>query len=323
MRITHKALTALCLALICCLALPLLLPAETGLLPAAEAASKIHLSQTEAEIDSGSTLQLTLEGTKKTVTWSSSNKTIATVSKKGLVTAQKAGKVKIRAKAGGKTYTCALTVKAVMKVSKKSVTLDEGKSTAVSVTFRLKGVKLKCAVDNADVAKISLGAQKDGKTPLTIIAGAPGTAKVTLSNEKTKDKLTIKVTVKGAGKLTGGDIQRLYGKTVKEANALLNDRLVSAEGDWANNYFAVKTDASGKIRLIDLYKGTKYSLYGVTIGMEWKTAIAKLTAAKEGWELYYEDSKGVWYKCPAYSDRAVYLEKHSKVEEIWYWELDS
>ena len=50
------------------------------------------------------------DATDKTVTWSSSNTAVATVSNAGKVTAVKKGTATITAKAGDKTATCAVTV---------------------------------------------------------------------------------------------------------------------------------------------------------------------------------------------------------------------
>ena len=75
------------------------------------AAKKTKLNKTKATIYVGKTVRLKLKNTKKKVKWSSSNKKIATVSKKGKVKGKKAGKVTITAKAGKKKYKCKVTVK--------------------------------------------------------------------------------------------------------------------------------------------------------------------------------------------------------------------
>ncbi len=83
-----------------------------GLNTKAEAAVKI--SKKKLTLTVGQKATLKMKGTKKKVTWKSANKKIATVSKKGVVTAKAAGKVKITAKVKGKRkkYTCVVTVKA-------------------------------------------------------------------------------------------------------------------------------------------------------------------------------------------------------------------
>lgn len=62
-------------------------------------------------ITAGQKLKLKILGTKKTPVWKSSNTKIATVTKKGVVTAKAKGTVTITAKVSGKKYTCKITVK--------------------------------------------------------------------------------------------------------------------------------------------------------------------------------------------------------------------
>lgn len=76
----------------------------------AKAAGKVKLNKTKVSIAAGKTVQLKLKNAKKKVKWSSANKKIAIVSKKGKVTGKKAGKVKITARSAGKKYICRVTV---------------------------------------------------------------------------------------------------------------------------------------------------------------------------------------------------------------------
>ena len=83
--------------------------------PGTLAEAKTKISKSKATICTGETLQLTLKGTSKKVTWKSGKKSVATVDKKGLVTGKKKGKCVIKASSGGKTYSCKLTVKTLPK----------------------------------------------------------------------------------------------------------------------------------------------------------------------------------------------------------------
>lgn len=75
-------------------------------------AASVKISNTSITLTKGKTKQLKIRGTSKKVTWSSSNKKVATVTSKGKVTAKKVGKATITAKVNGKKYRCKVTVKA-------------------------------------------------------------------------------------------------------------------------------------------------------------------------------------------------------------------
>lgn len=86
-------------------------------------AATVKLSQTKLSLKVGQTKQLKLTVTKKAITWSSSKKSVATVSKSGKVTAKAAGTATITAKSNGKKYTCKVTVTA-KKADNQTCTLD-------------------------------------------------------------------------------------------------------------------------------------------------------------------------------------------------------
>lgn len=72
---------------------------------------RIKLNKTSLTLKKGKTYQLKLKNTSKKVTWKSANKKVATVGKKGKVTAKKKGNAVIKAVSGGKTYRCKVKVK--------------------------------------------------------------------------------------------------------------------------------------------------------------------------------------------------------------------
>ena len=145
------------------------------------------------------TLELSLDGTErltatvtpdnaadKTLTWSSSDEAVATVSSEGVITAVRAGHATITAAAGGKTGTCALTVNpdiyvagsvydgnnnaaVVWKNGKKLCSLTDGKQNAyANSVFVSDGVVYTAGNDGKPVAKVwkdgtELHALTDGK----------------------------------------------------------------------------------------------------------------------------------------------------------------
>ncbi|MBR1487676.1 MAG: Ig-like domain-containing protein [Bacteroidales bacterium] len=79
------------------------------------AVTSITLDQTSLTLQEGESATLTAtvkpdNATDKTVTWSSSNTSVATVDENGKVTAVKEGSAKITAKAGERSVTCTVTV---------------------------------------------------------------------------------------------------------------------------------------------------------------------------------------------------------------------
>lgn len=80
------------------------------------------ISLTKKTVKAGTSFALKLNGTKRTASWYTSDKKIASVNKNGVVKALRAGKARITAKLGGKSYVCAVTVtKAENKLSKKEI----------------------------------------------------------------------------------------------------------------------------------------------------------------------------------------------------------
>ena len=74
------------------------------------AQAKTRLNKTKLTISVGQKVTLKVKGSRKKAKWSSSNKKVATVSRKGKVRAKKTGKTTITAKVGKKKYRCKITV---------------------------------------------------------------------------------------------------------------------------------------------------------------------------------------------------------------------
>lgn len=92
--------------------------------------SKIVLSKTKLSLKVGDSfiLKATVspsDATDKTLTWKSSNDSVATVDSKGKVTAKGPGTAKITVTAGGKTATCTVTVTKTITYSVEWVKVEE------------------------------------------------------------------------------------------------------------------------------------------------------------------------------------------------------
>ena len=108
----------------------------------------ITLNKKSIEIEKGKTYKLkaTVTGMKKNVTWTTSNKRIATV-KNGVITGKGKGTATITAKCGGKTAKCKVTVKAkekdgVYHTEKGNVRYENDSSKAFDLKVKIEDSKL-------------------------------------------------------------------------------------------------------------------------------------------------------------------------------------
>ena len=101
---------------------------------------KIALNKEELSLIVGKTTKLKLYNAKGKITWSSSNKKIATVNSKGKITAKKAGTAKITAKNGSKKYVCKITVQkktaTSISLNNTNVTLYKGDTCTLKATVK-------------------------------------------------------------------------------------------------------------------------------------------------------------------------------------------
>ena len=162
------------------------------------AVSSVSLSPASLELEEGQTATITAtvnpsNATRKTVSWSSSNASVTTVSG-GKVTAVAAGSATITATADGKSATCTVTVKKKViavtgiTLNPTSVTITVGETATLTATVSPADATDKTVTWSSSDAKIAT--VKDG----TVTAVAAGTTKITATaGGKTA---TCEVTVK-------------------------------------------------------------------------------------------------------------------------------
>ncbi len=106
------AVKRMAVGLITAMALTTVPAASTNLGLSTTAEAKAKISSKKLTLTVGSQKKLKVKGTTKKITWKSSKKTVASVTKKGVVTAKTAGTAVITAKIkGGKALKCKVTVK--------------------------------------------------------------------------------------------------------------------------------------------------------------------------------------------------------------------
>lgn len=144
----------------------------------------VSLSKTKATvyIKNKKTIKATVTNPVGDTTYTTSNKKVATVSKKGVVTAKKKGTAKIKVTNNGVTKTFTVTVKNI-KLNKKKKKLKIGKSFKLKVKKGLVG-KAKYKSSNRRVAKVT----KKGK----VKAVGYGNATITVKANGKKLKCKVK-----------------------------------------------------------------------------------------------------------------------------------
>ena len=222
------------------------------------AVSSVELDRTTLEMTEGDEVTLTAtvkpdDATDKTVTWSTSDAAVATVTG-GKVKALKPGNVTITAAAGGKSAQCAVTVQAKVipvtsvELNKTALEMTEGDETTLTATVKPDDATDKTVTwttSDAAVATVTDGkvkALKAGSVTITATAGEKSAAcaitvkaKVVPVTSVTLDKTTLT--------LTEGDETTLTA-TVKPDNA--TDKTVT----WTTSDAAVATVADGKVKAL-------------------------------------------------------------------------
>lgn len=146
--------------------------------------SPVQLNKSKLTVYAGGAKsKLIVEGTESTITWSSSDKTIARVTKNGNVYGLKAGKCTIKAIIDGRSVKCEVTVKKI-KLNKTSIALKP----KATYQLKLNGVKegIKWSTSKKSIVKVS----KAGK--ITAVKKGTATIKATVNGVTYKCKVTVK-----------------------------------------------------------------------------------------------------------------------------------
>ena len=168
--------------------------------PAEVAVSGVSIDQTSVEMTVGEKKQMSAtispaEATDQTITWSSSNKSVATISTQGLVTAIAEGTTTIKARAGGKTSACIVTVRKEI-IAVTSITLD--KSSLALVKGESETLVATVNPSNATHTKVSWTSSNPGVATVDsegkVNAIANGNATITAQVDDIKASCPVTVT---------------------------------------------------------------------------------------------------------------------------------
>lgn len=207
----------------------------------AKTAKTPKLNKTSVSAYKGDTVNLSVKNAKGKIKWTSSDKKVATVSKKGVVKCKKVGSTIITAKVNSTELTCKVVVNKP-KLTKKSVTIIPKSSVALKV----KGDKIKSATSsNKKICTVNA----NGK----VTAKKAGRATITLKGSKGKYKCTVNVKTPSMSEdmtVKVGDKQQLDinvdGNKVKWSSANKNIAKVDKNG-VVSGVKAGKTKVKAKV----------------------------------------------------------------------------
>ena len=208
------------------------------------AAAKLNQKSITLNVKKSYTLKVT--GTKEKVTWTTSNKKVATVSAKGVVKAVKKGTATITAKYVKKKLACKVTVKqpvTSVKLNNGTVTLTTGKTVA------LKATVLPQNANNKAVSWISSNKKVATVSSAGIVkAVGVGTATITVkAKDGSQKKASCKVTVKPAIsniELSQTSVTMIKGKSITLVANIKPNGISNKEITWTSSNPRIATVSS-------------------------------------------------------------------------------
>ena len=206
------------------------------MLAAVPALAAPKLNKTKAVLSTGRTLQLKVSGASGTVSWKTSDKTVAAVSSKGLVTAKKKGEAVITATADGQKLTCKVTVRynrALCDV--KPSTIDLSKSTTMTFHPQKLYYKGNDLIVKGFFANKSSKACRALKNCRVTVYGTRDGKRYTLGSSVFSGKLSVKPNVARYVTLT---FRRAVNKTrrydLPELKNIVSAQISAGNIDWAS-----------------------------------------------------------------------------------------
>lgn len=210
------------------------------LAPPENVSAKAKISKKSVTITKGKTYTLKIKGTKKKAKWTSSKKSVATVSKKGKIKAKKRGSATITAKIGKKKYRCKVKVETpTLSSTKKSIVVGGRYTLKLNGCSRSK----KFYTSNKSIATVS--------NKGVITAKKQGNAKITVKISDKKFYCSITITPK-----------KVYNKPKPVHTGSIEDPKDAYELFTSDMYDNADYLGNFSIKLIDLQHGSKIS--GIT-----------------------------------------------------------
>lgn len=164
-------------------------------------AASPKLNKTSLTLTEGKTFHLKVKYTKKKVKYSSSRNSVATVSKKGKITAKKAGTVKIKAKVGKKAFVCRVKVKKKSKYNSYEGTYVKDMNSSVD------GMEYSVTIASIEGSSIKFQVTYVGRNGSPLIISQPIKARI--------KKGKVKFSWRDTWDCSGTGVMELKNKKVK------------------------------------------------------------------------------------------------------------
>ena len=260
--------------------------------------SSINLDKTSASLKVGETVTLTAtvkpdDATNKTVTWSTSDASVATVSD-GVVTAIKLGAATITAKAGDKEATCAITVEptpvTAITLDRTSATLRVGETVTLTATVKPDDATDKAvtwSTSDASIATVSEGVVTAVKIGAAIITAKAG-------DKEAPCAINIEATPVSSVTLDKTDVSLKVGETVTLTATVKPDDATDKTVTWSTSDASVAIVSGGVVTAVKLGNATIRAMAGdkeatcaITVEV---TPVTSVTLDKESLTLLVENT---------------------------------
>ena len=198
---------------------------------------EVALNQAEANLIVGKTLSLSVTGTTQSISWKSSDETVATVDDNGIVTAVKAGSAIIYASVDGALLECEVNVSEApsVTVNKSKVYLAVGCSTTLKAETKNTDKSVKWSTSDKSIATVD----KNGK----VTAVAKGTATITVKCGEVSATCTVRVENPTLSKTS------MY--LAKGASTTLKVSGTKQTVKWSSSDTSILTvDSNGKVKAV-------------------------------------------------------------------------
>ena len=220
----------------------------------------ISLNRGSAAVFVGEQITLKVNNTdNSTVTWTSSDTTVATVTQNGIVTGVSKGEATITVSNGNQTSTCKITViaKGIQRIelTKRDINLSVGGKTTIKVKVIPEDATNKKLIYKSNDETV---ATVDSNGVVT--AKSDGVASITITDETGKAKVTCRIIVNTAVqgiKLNKTSLKMYVGNTETLVATITPSNATEKDYGWSTSDSSVVTvDKNGKITAKKIGKAT-------------------------------------------------------------------